>query len=156
MEHKKAVKLCLDLMKTADTTYLTTIDANDYPQTRAMLNLRNADKYPGLADFFSRHNDDISLYFTTNTSSPKVKRINENSKACVYYSKPDEWRGLMIAGELEIVEDTEIKNALWQKNWTMYYPGGIEDPDYAVLHMRPVFLQGYHQFQHYHMDMGRE
>ena len=38
----------------------------------------------------------------------------------------------------------------------MYYPGGVEDPDYAVLCLRPVFRQGYHQFQHYHVDMGRE
>jgi len=153
MEQKMALKLSLDLMNAAKAAYLTTIDENEYPETRAMLNLRNIDKYPGLADFFSRH---LMIYFTTNTSSPKVKRIRGNSKACVYYSKPDEWRGLMIAGKLEVVEDMEIKRALWQSNWTMYYPGGLEDPDYAVLCLRPAFFQGYHQFQHYHIDMGGE
>lgn len=156
MEHKMAVKYSLDLMKVAKAAYLTTIDASEYPETRAMLNLRNADKYPGLVDFFSKHKADLTTYFTTNTSSPKIKRMRDNSKACVYYSKPDEWRGLMMAGQLEIVGDAEIKKSLWQSNWTMYYPGGVEDPDYAVLRLRPAFLQGYHQFQHYHIDMGGE
>ena len=151
-----AVKHSLDLMKVAKAAYLTTIDANEYPETRAMLNLRNSEKYPGLVDIFSKREADLTTYFTTNTSSPKIKRMQENSKVCVYYSKPDEWRGLMMAGQLEIVEEPEIKKSLWQSNWTMYYPGGVEDPDYAVLRLRPAFLQGYHQFQQYHIDIGGE
>ncbi len=154
MEHKMAVELSTDLMSAAKAAYLTTIDANGYPETRAMLNLRNTDKYPGLAGFFSRNKADLTTYFTTNTSSPKMKRIKENPKACVYYSKPDEWRGLMMAGSLEVVEDAKIKKALWQSGWTMYYPGGVEDPDYAVLRLSPKFLQGYHQFQHYRIETG--
>jgi general stress protein 26 len=153
MDYEMAMKRNLDLMSTAKAAYLTTIDANEYPETRAMLNLRNGDKYPGLVSFFSRHNTDLTTYFTTNTSSPKVQRIREKPKACVYYSKPDEWRGLMVAGKLEIVEDEEIKKALWQSTWTMYYPGGVEDEDYAVLRLRPAFVQGYHQFQHSHIDL---
>lgn len=156
MEIETAIRYSLNLMTVAKAAYLTTIDINEYPETRAMLNLRNADKYPGLTKFFSKYKADLTTYFTTNTSSPKIKRIRENPKACVYYSKPDEWRGLMMAGRLEIVEDAELKKSLWQSNWTMYYPGGVEDPDYAVLRLRPAFLQGYHQFQQYHIDIGGE
>jgi general stress protein 26 len=154
MDYNLAMRRSLDLMSTAKAAYLTTIDANQYPETRAMLNLRNGEKYPGLVSFFSKNNADLTTYFTTNFSSPKIQRINVNPKACSYYSKPDDWRGLMVAGTLEVVEDEEIKKALWQSNWTMYYAGGPEDPDYAVLRLRPVFLQGYHQFLHYHLDLG--
>ncbi|HMK45488.1 MAG TPA: pyridoxamine 5'-phosphate oxidase family protein [Methanocella sp.] len=146
--------MAFDLMKTAKAAYLTTIDENDYPETRAMLNLRNSDKYPKLSGIFNRNKTDFSTYFTTNTSSPKMRRIEANSKACVYYSKPDEWRGLMMAGDLEPVEDAEVKSSLWQSSWTMYYPAGPTDPDYAILRLRPSFLQGYHQLEHYHIDTG--
>ena len=154
MEQKRAARLAFDLMKTAKAAYLTTIDEHGYPETRAMLNLRNSDKYPKLADIFSRDKADFSTYFTTNNSSPKMGRVLANSKACVYYSKPDEWRGLMMAGELEPVEDNETKNSLWQSGWTIYYPGGSTDPDYALLRLRPSFLQGYHQMEHYRLETG--
>ncbi len=149
-----AMKRSLDLMNTADAAYLTTIDANGYPETRAMLNLRNGSKYPRLKGFFGDHEDDLPVYYTTNASSPKVTRLRENPKACSYYSRPDEWRGLMVAGRLEIVRDDEIKTAIWQDAWTMYYPGGMGDPDYAVLRLLPEFIQGYHQFEQYHIDFG--
>lgn len=156
MDQKRATRLAYDLMKAAKAAYLTTIDADGYPETRAMLNLRNPDKYPGLAGFYGRMGAGFTTYFTTNTSSNKVNRLRGNPKACVYYSKPDEWRGLMMAGSLDVVEDADIKKALWQSGWTMYYPGGAEDPDYAVLCMRPAFIQGYHQFQHYRIDPVNE
>jgi general stress protein 26 len=154
MMENLAMKRCIDLMNTADAAYLTTIDVNGYPETRAMLNLRNGRKYPGLKSLFSHQNDGLPIYFTTNASSPKVSRIRENPRACSYYSRPDEWRGLMVAGRLEIVGDEQIKNAIWQEAWTMYYPGGVEDPDYAVLRLLPAFIQGYHQFEQYHIDVG--
>ena len=72
MEQKMAMKLSLELMKTAKAAYLTTIDEHEYPETRAMLNLRNDDRYPGLAEFFSRPMM-ILPYFTTNSSSPEGK-----------------------------------------------------------------------------------
>jgi general stress protein 26 len=154
MENGLAKKRSLDLMSTANAAYLTTIDAVGYPETRAMLNLRNPEKYPGLTGFFSRYIGDLTTFFTTNASSPKVMRIEAISKACSYYSRPDEWRGLMIAGNLEVVTDEAIKKAIWQDSWTMYYPGGADDPDYAVLRLVPAFLQGYHQFEQYHVDPG--
>lgn len=154
MVQKLAERRALALMKASKAAYLTTIDERGYPETRAMLNLRNPDRYPGLADYFSQYKSDLTTCFTTNRSSRKVQRVRENPKACVYYSKPDEWRGLMLAGSLEIVEDAETKRALWQNEWTMYYPGGVEDPDYAILRLRPAFMQGYHQFEHYHLAFG--
>ena len=41
MDQKESRKLCIDLLETGWPVYLTTIDAKGYPQTRAMLNLRN-------------------------------------------------------------------------------------------------------------------
>ena len=154
MDEKRVINLSLKLMAVSDVAYVSMIDSDGFPETRALFNLRNVKKYPGLKELFQQYNSDFLTYFTTNMSSPKIERIQENPKVCVYYCKPDEWRGLMIAGFMKIVNDKYIKNALWQNNWTIYYPGGVEDPDYAILKLRPIFLKGYNQLQQYTMNLA--
>lgn len=154
MDEKKAVDLSLKLMEASEAVYLTMIDSDGFPETRAMLNLRNIKKYPRLKDIFQHHSADFLTYFTTNMSSPKIERVKKNPKVCAYYCKPDEWRGLMAAGIMEMVDDKDIKNELWQDNWTMYYPGGVEDPDYVILRLQPTFLKGYHQLQQYAINVN--
>ena len=39
----------------------------------------------------------------------------------------------MLRGTIEVLEDAEIKETLWQEGDTMYYPEGVTDPDYCVL-----------------------
>lgn len=153
MDEKRAINISLKLMEVSEAVYLTMVDPDGFPETRAMLNLRNVKKYQGLKDIFKQHNSDFLTYFTTNMSSPKIERVKENPKVCAYYCKPEEWRGLMVAGFMEIIDDREIKNTLWQDNWTMYYPEGFEDPDYAILRLQPTFLKGYHQLQQYTINM---
>lgn len=145
MNEQQARVLGLKLVEQAEAAYLTTIDDNGFPQTRAMLNLRRKVQYPGLVDFFEKRRNDFLIYFTTNTSSSKIKQIKENPRVSVYYCKPDEWRGLMLGGEIEIITDREIKKALWQEGWEVYYPRGINDPDYAVLCLEPQVARYYHQ-----------
>lgn len=153
MNEDQAINLSLKLMEASEAVYLTMMDSDGFPETRAMLNLRNTKIYPGLKEVFQYHNVDFLTYFTTNTSSPKIERVKKNPKVCAYYCKPDEWRGLMISGFMEIVDDKNIKDELWQDNWTMYYPEGSEDMDYTVLCLRPTFLKGYHQFQQYTINI---
>ena len=143
MDQKLAEKRALNLMKEAPVAYLTTIDRDGYPQTRAMLNLRNSENYPGLCEIFSGHTIDLRTLFTTNTSSDKVKHIQENQKVSVYYCLPEQWRSLMMGGNIEVVKDKALKRDIWQKSWTMYYPGGAEDPDYAILSLEPYTAKYY-------------
>ncbi len=145
MYENEARRLGLELMETAEAAYLTTINGDGYPRTRAMLNLRRKDQYPGLCQLFEKHRGDFLAYFTTNTSSPKIDQIRRNPKASVYYCQPSEWRGLMLSGEIEIVSAKNIKEAVWQKGWELYYPGGTTDPDYTILRLRPISARYYHQ-----------
>jgi general stress protein 26 len=46
---------CLKIMETATIVYLTNIDKNGFPSTRAMLNLRNPKENP------------LTVFMTTNT-----------------------------------------------------------------------------------------
>ncbi len=153
MDRNDAKRLSLDLMETAEAAYVTTIDPDGFPQTRAMFNLRRKEQFPGLAALFKNHQNDFLVYFTTNTSSPKITHIHRNPKVAVYYSKPNEFRGLMLSGAMEIVTGRAEKEIVWQKGWEMYYPGGVHDPDHTVLRLRPLAAKYYHQLNSFYFDL---
>jgi len=144
---KDFVKSGLELIKKADTVYLTTIDSNGFPSTRAMLNLKNGKQFPKLVDFMSKHDTDLTLFFTTNTSSTKISQIINNAKVSVYYCDSKVWHGFMCQGVIEIVKDIAIKNAIWLDEWKMYYPEGKDSEDYTILKLKPSYIKSYFQFQ---------
>lgn len=150
---KEFIKQGLELIKKADAAYLTTIDKNGFPSTRAMLNLKNSKKFPKLVDFMSRFDDDLTLFFTTNTSSVKVSQIINNAKVSVYYCDPESWHGFMCQGEIEVVSDKSVKHSLWLDEWEMYYPGGRDSEDYAILKLKPGYVKSYYQFNQSDLEL---
>jgi general stress protein 26 len=140
-----------DLMKQSEAVYLSSIDETGFPLIRAMLNLRNSRIFPALEKYMDQSD---KLYFTTNTSLPKVKQITGNPNVCAYFCIPSEWRGCAVQGTIGIVHDRTVKKALWQESWTMYYPNGIDDPEYTVLLLAPRNIKGYCQLNHYTLAPG--
>ena len=143
---KVFIKQGLELIKNADSAYLTTIDSNGFPSTRAMLNLKNGKQFPKLVDFMAQFDEDLTLFFTTNTSSTKIKQIINNNKVSVYYCDSKSWHGFMCQGEIEIVTDKILKHAIWLNEWKMYYPDGKDSEDYAILKLKPNYVKSYFQF----------
>jgi general stress protein 26 len=140
------------LMEAAEAAYLTTIDEKGFPHTRAMFNLRNSSHFPPLRGLFAEHKNDFLVLFTTNTSSVKIGQIENNPSSCVYYCIPMEFRGLMLAGNVRIVDDPDLKERIWQEGWERYYPEGRKDPDYAVLSMYPDRAEYYHRLDGVNFD----
>ncbi|TFH11553.1 MAG: hypothetical protein E4H14_00535 [Candidatus Thorarchaeota archaeon] len=153
MDQKESRKLCIDLIETGWPVYLATIDAKGYPQTRAMLNLRNKEKYPKLVPFFEKQ-DEFTIIFTTNTSSTKINDIKTNSAVSVYYCDPETWRGVMFGGDVEIVEDMSLKQEVWYDDWTKYYPKGHDDPDHTVLRLIPTIAKGWAGSMTFKLELG--
>ena len=75
------------------------------------------------------------FYFTTNTSSMRVSQYLKNPKASIYFYNKGitKYIGVMLKGKMEVLEDQESKNMIWQTGDTMYYKKGVTDPDYCVL-----------------------
>jgi general stress protein 26 len=142
MDSERASRLAREIMQRAEAAILTTIDEDGFPATRAMLNLRNRQRYPGLAKFFAGTRD---ILFTTNTSSRKVAQIAKDGRACAYFCLPSEWGGVAVQGMIAAVDDPAVRRALWQDDWTAYYPKGPDDPDHTVLRLTPTAVKGYHQ-----------
>ena len=153
MEQKESRELCRNLLETGWPVYLTTIDAKGYPQTRAMLNLRNKKQYPKLIPFFEKQ-DEFTIIFTTNTSSTKITDIKTNSAVSVYYCDPESWRGVMFGGDVEIVDDMKFKQEVWYDGWTQYYPKGYDDPDHTVLKLIPTIAKGWAGSMTFELELG--
>lgn len=103
------------------TAFLGTVDEHGYPVIRAMLSPRKITKN--------------ELYFSTNTSSKKVKQLTENDKACVYFYKRGKFKyqGVSLVGEAEICTDDRTKREIWHVGDRLFYKQGVTDPDYCVL-----------------------
>ena len=74
-----------------------------------------------------------AFWFTTNTSSRRVAQYRANPNACIYFYDKRFFRGVQLLGTMEVLEDAVSKEMIWRDGDTMYYPGGVTDPDYCVL-----------------------
>ena len=117
---KDPVQTIGHLIDRQGVAFISSVDENGYPNTKAMLPPR---KREGIREF----------YFTTNTSSMRVAQYRRCPKACVYFCDKRFFRGVMLTGEMEVSEDSRHKEMIWQEGDTLYYPGGVTDPDYCVL-----------------------
>jgi len=53
----------------------------------------------------------------------------------------------MLIGTVEILQDIESKKMLWIDGAEVYYPLGVEDPDYSVLCFTAKRGNYYHQLK---------
>lgn len=104
----------------ANLTLISYLDEDGFPTTRAMLRPRERE---GVKVF----------WFTTNTSSRKVRAYRANPKASIYFVESRYFRGVSLSGTMEVLETPEAKERIWREGDTLYYPGGVTDPDYCVL-----------------------
>ena len=145
---------CLEIMETAEVVYVSTIDEGGFPHTRAMFNLRNKAEFPRQAALFTDHQSDLMVYLSTNSSSKKLGQIRANPKVCLYYCLPASFRGLMLAGEIEIVDSSEVRKAFWNEGWERYYPSGPDDPDHTALRLYPQWVEGWYRGERYEFGVG--
>ncbi len=128
------IKTIENIIDKQSICYISSIDSEGFPNTKAMLKPR---KRIGIKE----------IYLTTNTSSLKVASFKKNPKACLYFCDKRFFRGVMLKGNIEVLEDQKIKDMIWQDGDTMYYKGGITDPDYCVLKFTAISLRYYSNFK---------
>jgi general stress protein 26 len=156
MELEEAKKLSIELMETSKAAVLTTIDDENCPITRAMFNLRNTEQFPEFSEFFKTQESEFIIYISTNTSSSKVEHIKNNPKINIYYYDPENIKGVMFGGEVEIINDLDVKRKIWLDWWDRYYPEGLRDPDYTLLRLNPKTARFYHKLQHVKFEPGEK
>lgn|GEM_PF-308317 len=118
-ENLEAIQIAINLVQNSKVAFLGSIGEDGYPNIKAMLELGT--------------NGLETMYFSSNTSSQRVADLRRNPKACLYYVDKENFIGLMLVGEIEIVNDQAIKDQLWRTGFERYYPLGKTDPDYSIL-----------------------
>lgn len=109
-----------NLIDKSSLTQICYVDSDGFPITKAMLKPRERE---GIKIF----------WFSTNTSSNKVKFFRKNPKASIYFVDKRFFRGISLVGTIEVLETSEAKERVWQEGDEIYYHQGINDPDYCVL-----------------------
>lgn len=122
-----------NLVDKSGTAFISYIDKEGFPVTKAMLKPRERQ---GIKVF----------WLTTNTSSNKVKSFHENAKASLYFLDRRFFRGVSLTGTVEVLETSEAKERIWREGDTMYYKGGVTDPDYCVLKFTAIKGRYYSNF----------
>jgi general stress protein 26 len=114
-----AKRIITELRQGSNTAYVASINDEGYPVLRAMLVLE--------------HDSLKTQFFSTNTSSAKVRYYQRNPKASVYYCRTGDYKGVLFVGEMQVCQDQQTKDFLWREGFEHYYPKGVTDPDYCVL-----------------------
>ena len=118
------------LRKQSSSAFLSYIDEDGYPVTRAMLILE--------------HERIDVQYLSTNTSSGKIANLLRNPKASIYYCDPAQFQGALFIGDIEVCTDAQTKQHLWREGFEQYYPNGVTDTDYCVLKLTVKKGSHYH------------
>ena len=129
------------LIDRAGNAIISSIDGDGFPNTKAMLppRLREGIRY---------------FYFTTNTSSLRVKQYQQNPQACVYFYDQRFFRGVMIKGLMEVLLDAGSKEMIWREGDERYYSQGVTDPDYCVLKFTGQSGRYYSNFESENFTVG--
>jgi len=100
------------------------------------------DKKPWVR-FVVSYNDGLILYISTYASSRKVKEIENNPDVHVTIGGSLENLKapyVQIAGCASIRNDVKIRRKCWHNYMKVYY-SGPDDPEYAVIEVRPQIIE---------------
>jgi general stress protein 26 len=119
MDKQEAMAEGLQLVERSQICLLGTNGEDGFPNIKAMMN--------------AKHEGMSKIWFSTNTHSKRVLQLRRDNRACVYYVDEKDFKGLMLTGSIQILQDPKSRRMLWSDGDERYYPLGVEDPDYSVL-----------------------
>ncbi len=117
---RDAEKTIGNLIDKQGVSFISSVDGDGFPNTKAML---PPCKREGIKVF----------YWHTNSPSVRVRQYRNNSKACIYFCDKRFFRGVMLKGTMEVVDDETTKAELWKDSYSIYYKGGKDGGDFIIL-----------------------
>jgi len=109
-----------NLIAKQGVSFISSVDENGYPTTKAML---PPVKREGIKTF----------YWHTNSPSMRVRHYRNNPKACIYFCDKRYFRGVMLKGTMEVLDDKKIKKEIWKDDFSIYYKGGRDGGDFIII-----------------------
>jgi len=121
----KLINIAKEIMVSAKTCALITLDKESRPRVRVM-------------DPFIPESD-LTVWFGTNPKSRKVNQIKKNPKVTLYYVDSDGSGYVMIHGIAQIVNDPIEKENRWKDAWKAFYPN--KPKDYLLIRVSPEWME---------------
>jgi general stress protein 26 len=75
-------------------------------------------------------------------------------RVSLYFCDADNIIGLMLGGDIEVIEDQPLKERIWRDGWTMYYPNGPQGPEYGVIKLAPRIAKGWCRNQPFEIEVA--
>lgn len=137
----KTKEQIFSFIKKQKVAFIASVDQNGFPNMKAML--------------MPRKIEENCFYFSTNASSIRATQYRENEKASIYFFNKGflRYEGVMIIGTMEVSEDSETKKDIWRTGDTMFYKGGVTDPDYCVLKFTAIKGRYYCDLKTVNLDL---
>jgi general stress protein 26 len=123
-------KEIMELVEQANAVVVCSVNEEGYPNAKGMLNLK--------------HDSIRTFWFSTNLSSRRTAQFQYNPKASVYVMNEQNYQGLLLTGEMEVLTDRESRAMMWRDGFEIYYPQGIDDKDYCVFRFMAKTGNYYH------------
>jgi len=117
---RDASKTIGNMIDKASVSIVSSVDEDGFPNSKAMLP-------PRIREGIKQ------IYFTTITSSMRVRQYLNNPKACIYFFDRRSFKGVILQGTMGVLQDSASKEMIWRQGDEMYYPKGVTDPDFCVL-----------------------
>lgn len=121
----KLINAAREIMISAGTCALITLDGEGRPRVRAM------------SPFIPE--SDLIVWFGTNSKSRKVDQIKKDPRVTLYYLDSDSSGYVMIHGIAQIVDDLEEKEKHWKDEWEAFYPNRPEG--YLLIKVSPEWME---------------
>jgi len=119
------LKEAKDIMINSGTCTLITLDSAGVPRARIM-------------DPFAPE-DDLSVWFGTNSKSRKVDQIKKDSRVSIYYFDAETTDYVLIHGNAQLVNDQQEKENRWKEKWNDFYPNRSEG--YLLIKVAPIWME---------------
>lgn len=114
------------LLQTFHTAMLITHTAEDTMHARPM-EIAKADA-------------ECHLWFFTDGTSPKSHEIRQDQQVLVTFQK-DHQKYLSLTGLAQLVTDRSTIGSLWQEDYRVWFPNGVDDPNLTLVHVIPQFAE---------------
>ena len=114
-----------EIMNSAGSCALITLDDEGVPRVRAM-------------DPFVPE-DDLTVWFGTNSRSRKVDQIKKDPRVSLYYLDKDASGYVIIHGRARLVNDPKEKENRWKAKWEAFYPDKTEG--YLLIEVTPIWME---------------
>ena len=114
-----------EIMTEANTCALITLDDKGFPRVRAM-------------DPFAPE-DDLTVWFGTNSKSRKVDQIMNDPRVTLYYLAGDASGYVTLHGVAKLIDDPEEKKKRWKEEWSAFY--GDRQDGYLLIKVTPHWME---------------